>query len=572
MYVKKLTIKDFRGFSADGLTIEPGIGVNCIAGYNGVGKSTILAVLGNCGELKKKDGTHINGDQFSGEYSEIIKFDSKGDSTGEKAVFEFGKSKGIPNEKLEVEKLAFRAAEQSRVIQKIEYKQVQEDTDLYEKSKSESRVSRYRLIPKKTSTRKTEKKLEWPVYYLGLSRLFPVGESSNVFKRKLKMTDECMKRFVKIYQYVLGSDEEIGPVDSITPSDSPHKKGAAIQTECYGAMANSAGQDNLGQIILTFLSFEKLKEERGPKYNGGMILIDEIDATLHPFAQKRLLDRMIKWSKENSIQVFFTTHSMFLVKEVLKKIGSADKNDSTRVHYLTKSYGELEIRQNPPFLAIRNDLNAEIGNHFEEDIPVLTEDDVARDFLKHILGSECKKLNLKYSDVHMSFIQIIDLVSSFPDFFVNSLVVLDPDASQEENRDRIEKRLSGPFMIDGDEKSTSYHLRKVLFLPGNEPIETALWNHFKDKKSSDPFYDNDEFRNLGINRNSLILESQRKAKEEGIADKDFPKYWYKTWVADLFMGLAFEDYCKAHDEEVYDFRQKFLDEYRSIRSTVQLRD
>lgn len=43
-----------------------------------------------------------------------------------------------------------------------------------------------------------------------------------------------------------------------------------MKTDDYGHLGNSAGQDNLGQIISAILSFNKLKSELSESYGGGI--------------------------------------------------------------------------------------------------------------------------------------------------------------------------------------------------------------------------------------------------------------------------------------------------------------
>ncbi len=52
---KLLVIKNFRQFND--VNILMGKRITILAGRNSTGKSTILGILANSGELKKKDGT-----------------------------------------------------------------------------------------------------------------------------------------------------------------------------------------------------------------------------------------------------------------------------------------------------------------------------------------------------------------------------------------------------------------------------------------------------------------------------------------------------------------------------------
>ena len=322
MRVTRIAINDFRAFKGNRLDIELGQGITCIAGYNGVGKSTILAVLSNCGELKKQDGSHLNGEKLSGDYSELIKFDEDSDTAGTKAVLWFEASE--KGETLEIDKLEFRASIQSANKRTAPADDPDDEnghdgtstqTNTSKVKKPSPRPMRYRLIPRKTTERDTESKLKWPTYYLGLSRLYPVGESSTVSRTQLHLTDDEMDEFKVSYQQIMSFDETIQESQKLKLSEAPRKTGSGIRTSTYGPLANSAGQDNLGQILLTLLSFKRLKEDLGPAYNGGLILIDELDATLHPSAQVRLYRKIRQYAKDLHLQVVFTTHSFHLIEQ-----------------------------------------------------------------------------------------------------------------------------------------------------------------------------------------------------------------------------------------------------------------
>jgi len=45
MYIKKLTIKNFRAFDEDGITLQFNKGVNAIIGENNSGKSAVMDAI-----------------------------------------------------------------------------------------------------------------------------------------------------------------------------------------------------------------------------------------------------------------------------------------------------------------------------------------------------------------------------------------------------------------------------------------------------------------------------------------------------------------------------------------------
>ena len=50
-----------------------------------------------------------------------------------------------------------------------------------------------------------------------------------------------------------------------------------------------------------------------------ILLIDELDATLHPSLQFKLLDLFNQYSHDYKIQIFITTHSLSLIEHALEK-------------------------------------------------------------------------------------------------------------------------------------------------------------------------------------------------------------------------------------------------------------
>lgn len=121
MWIKQLTIHNYRAFHEE-TTINLNKHLILISGLNGVGKSTILAVLTNVGELKGYK--LLNGKNFRGEFGNVIMYDSNHDTSGDKAEIIF---EDIPTDLKKyniTKKFKFRAAIQTRTaknqkIQKI---------------------------------------------------------------------------------------------------------------------------------------------------------------------------------------------------------------------------------------------------------------------------------------------------------------------------------------------------------------------------------------------------------------------------------------------------------------------
>ena len=84
--------------------------------------------------------------------------------------------------------------------------------------------------------------------------------------------------------YVKSHNEILLLYDEISSEEvkSSTKHFLAAKSDKYDAIGNSAGQDNIGQIITSILSFQRLKDNLGTEYKGGILLIDELDASMFP--------------------------------------------------------------------------------------------------------------------------------------------------------------------------------------------------------------------------------------------------------------------------------------------------
>lgn len=333
---KLLKLNDFRQFK--NMNILLGKNITVLAGRNSTGKSTILGVLANSGELKKKDGTTYSNRRFRAEFSEIFHGSKKYDASG--------------SDRIQIDIVD----ENDNIIDYRKFRTAWQN----EKGKD-----RFRVIPIKflDGGKKTEAKMQIPVSYLGLSRLFPIGEANEekIVKNKINFMDDKQKNwFIEQYKQILSLYDTVTDISNYSIGETDKKKGVGIETDKYDYLTNSSGQDNLGQILMAILSFKRLKLQR-EDWTGGLLLIDEIDATLHPAAQKRLIDLLIKEAKINNIQVVVTTHSSDLLKHICNKTvhNSDSKNNNVELYYFTNGNRHLEMRRNPEYSTIENDLLVE---------------------------------------------------------------------------------------------------------------------------------------------------------------------------------------------------------------------
>ena len=169
------------------------------------------------------------------------------------------------------------------------------------------------------------------------------------------------------------------------------------------------------RIILAVLSFKRLQEEYSREYKGGILLIDELDATLYGFSQRKLIDYLWNAAKDYKIQIVFTTHSPIILKCVNKYqrreyqekgIDLPPFAYNSSIVYLEPQYGvdgkrtimPRNIFSNSELNIVMNDINLTaqgVGNR----ISIYCEDTCASLFLQFVL-SRALNINL---ELYMNF-------------------------------------------------------------------------------------------------------------------------------------------------------------------------
>lgn len=396
---KNIKINNFRVLK--NINIDLGRYITVLAGWNATGKSTLLALLANSTELKVGEGRTYSEKQFRAEFSEIIK-----------GSLEYDHSE---QDKLEIE------IDIDGQVRKKTFRTAWQDNN-----------TRFRVIPKETDEsgkRLNEAKFTLPVLYLGLSRLYPVGELSDdvLLSHEQSFSDEDKEWFIEKYNFILSKHENIQSVTNIDVKTAQKEK-MGINTDAYDWRTNSAGQDNVSQILKAILSFKKLKREQGTKFKGGLLIIDELEASLHPKAQEKMFDEiLLKSARKIGIQIVFTTHSLTLIKKVCER-----RNDETIIsHYFTFENHELQIKRNADYDFIEKDLLVlpiETEDKVQQKVTVYSEDEEARWFIKKLLYGHNYRLDFR--NIQISCSSLVDLMNCEP-CFKNYIVVFDGDFTQD---------------------------------------------------------------------------------------------------------------------------------------------
>lgn len=547
---KSIQISDFRLFKNQKILL--GKYLTILSGRNSTGKSTILGMIANSGELKKKDGVTYLSKAFRADFSELFKGSKTFDAIGaNRFLITLCDDNGD-----ETDYRSFRTAWQQKDKDRKKRTSSGESSDSSANNDiSDIKRERFRIIPfKKEDGRRTEAKFVYPIIYLGLSRLFPLGESTDEAITTKAITfrnEEHRQWFISNYKSILSMQSDVQDITNYNIGETDKKSGIGINTDHYDYLTNSSGQDNLGQILLAILSFRKLKEERGAAWDGGVLLVDEIDSTLHPAAQNRLIQLFIREARANKLQFILTTHSISLLRNICGRTAynSHDENvnNDIELYYLTNANRKLEIKRNIAFTEIESDLLVSSVVQSSNKIKVYSEDAEARWFLRHLVPDYLCYVDLLDSSIGCD--SLISIYNADISYFGNTLVVFDGDVSEEQLKkipDAIRQNLGN-----------------IIMLPGGKPPEQVIYEYLLNLDSDHAFWSSPASR-IGFTWDYFKERGPLSDDYKGEKDRDK----YKAWFNDhrqYFDSTKLMDFWMQDNKVVVDsFKHDFLQTYNRI--------
>lgn len=424
MNFSKLEIHHFRHITNQ--TIEIGSVMTAIAGQNGTGKSTLLGWISQSCDTKLKNKTLLD-TPFKSKYSEIFRFCPDQDFKNSYDV----SIHYIEEEIQEIKKMSTRLIETE---------------------------NRYRVDFDGRGNA-----IDYPVIYLGLKRLIPLATEKTITLQNFELASSDKNLFAKLAKEILFLTRDVIETEFVK---SPNKQMFAIKTIDYGHLGNSAGQDNLGQIISSILSFGKLKTELKENYKGGLLLIDEIDATLYAGSQVKLVDRLFGLAKTFNVQIIFTTHSLEILEHLSKKTG-----EETKINFLKWNNKNAVNELNPNIELLKNIIKVQTGVAKKvEKIQFICEDVVAEIWSKNILNGTDLKSKIEVLKGPFAEGILVEMSNTKHPLFKTT-----------------------NFIIDGDCKEK--YIKKIpprtVFLPGKHKPEKVLFEFIFSLNDNDEFWDND---------------------------------------------------------------------------------
>lgn len=541
IYLKSINFDNIAFRKLKNIHIEFAKRVTLIAGHNGIGKSTILALVSNGSGYSSSTPRSYFNRGFQGNLNDIIHLDYN------KEFIELrDEGSYLPSPVLEYQ---------------IDNQVLRKRSSLTERRDR----NEIRVVPRNDPHRPFEvdgmilcgpdAKVPLPTIYLGMTRMLPVGESTPSWIENTTDNDIHDEDAIFIHNFVNAvikrgiPGEDRNPI--ITTQTIKHtRKTAKHPSYPYSSKCVSLGQDSLSSIATALASFKKLKRE-SDDYPGGLLVIDELDAGFHPHAQTALMDQLKREAKRLDLQIIATTHSLNLIEAVHSETNPVGPGGQRRdaVVYLTDN--QRPRVANYSLEQIKNDMSLTPPSRpikSKDTIKIYLEDSEAEYFLSRMLNRGLKisikrqtGAGLKPIAVHIGCNQLVALGKHDP-HFDKVLIVVDADT-------HVQRRSPNPG--------------NIVKLPGEvgerERLspEATLYRFIERMVEDQEQYPTAYARlvELGLNTNYLLeyfLDGDTNINERVSA-----KRWFKNRI-DLIKQWELVDlWMMEHPKNVSDFINRF---------------
>jgi predicted ATPase len=148
-----------------------------------------------------------------------------------------------------------------------------------------------------------------PVEYIDLSRLQPVGTRVGYARIAKNRHSEATARLFSSQQVsrlseVMGRQYEAARLALSNIDDEREIPVLTKDRTTYSGFHQGSGETTIAELLGVDL----------PKY--GLVLIDEIESSLHPRAQRRLIRDLAEQCRTRECQIVLTTHSPYILEEL----------------------------------------------------------------------------------------------------------------------------------------------------------------------------------------------------------------------------------------------------------------
>lgn len=537
---KRLILKNFRNFKE--VEIPLGKKITLISGQNGVGKSNILSLIASGSGLNQKAAL---GSNFQPEFSEFFNIDPSEDFANYELYIEYTSEGKYALGK----KLTFKDDTSTNRGIRI----IPRTTNFFSEIKQGEAVT----AAKNDYGVGGSARVGIPTIYLSLSRLYPLGENSESVEVKKISSKNVLNRsdvrakFKTWYNAVIPNAIKDDATVEVVEKKACPRESMHMDINNTPTLSQSIGQDNVGNIISALIDIYLLSSK--PEYAGALLCIDEIDVSLHPDTQINMLNLLDRLSDKYNIQVVVSSHSLTLLKELLKK--ESMDSDSYKVVYIKNPMAPYVSEQKSYYL-LKADMfgnlsftKPKVRTYFEDKVGqtlfgILIDafKDIYADIEESPEGQILRNAPDNYKDLNQSILKLKDInnireylneipvilgceellrLNKADKFFRRVITILDGDARIKDPkqkpmiRDFLDKEYVPEIVLkDGktEKLNTRQHDTNVCFFPDyfapesflysiiyklcNEPILYAEFWKSVDMKEETALFTTDRVMNL----------------------------------------------------------------------------
>lgn len=491
MKYRTFYVNNFRKFT----NIEMHIGkkITVISGINGIGKSSLLSLISSStGTYDKR----ISGTNFQPEFSDYFQVDEKENYDKYKLFVEFD-SQVYHNESsyFLTKRLGFRndtrtgrgirvLPRNSKPLQEIIHKEeaIDKESNITIKEANKEASKQLNITD--------SRRIPLPTIYLSLSRLYPLGETrleiSELNNRANFIQRGYYKQYATMYNDVFPNSIDINNTQaSILTKQVTGKKRININPNNSSPTTQSVGQDNLGSIIGAITDFYALKDQLGSDYKGGVLCIDELDASLHPSALLSLFNLLNEETAEDklNLQVLITTHSLTILNRIisLEKKSPEDYSliyfkdpDLPRLSQI-KSYTALKADMFDDYSFISPKINVYFEDETTERVFKLVNDVLLN---KKIIKPDFLN-NLNYINIQLGKMQL-EKLPELDTYFKSTLIIIDGDAKLKNKPCNNEAMLTDISAYEKSHTAKNIKYPNIVSLPTFFTPEIFLFNLIKE--------------------------------------------------------------------------------------------
>ena len=520
-----------------------------IAGHNGIGKSSILGFIANASGLLAKD---IDGRKsyFGTEY--ISKFEQQF-RLAPADITAGGKDNGY---------ILLTYVVDGREILKV--------CNIGKTNTPRSEKIRYRVVPRTRGDEdfaaqmgvKKDGKIPMPTIFVSVARTWPIGESSKVEVKNSTLEPDDAEFIQKFHNRIIPGELTEGAANELDVSLSDRRiLRTQHPTYRYDTTAISLGQGALAYIATALASFRWLKRQLKQNYPGGILVIDEIEAGLHPRAQVKLAEILLQEAKQLQLQVVVTTHSMVFLEQIYNVAKYKESLDGIAYLMDTKKpcVKDLTLQEMQEEMLLSK---TAFSKKRKKELFVYTEDSEASFFLKQLvkfgqIDEKFLRVTIRKVPLKMGCGELVKLVrnTSAKHFSKLSVCVLDGDQKIEdlEGLDNCIKLPTEAGVLRSPEQEIEYFLSKAMKDQDGKERKALLernvsWDYIQKE----------------------ISELREKLDMVGKEDKK-RRDAYKKWFSRISASKKKEilsAWVDIHSEEVRGFADKYKKALSAVKKTA----